>query len=77
VLCSIRGRPAPDVIWQYNDNDLPDALTVIPEADVIKDKLTTVSRRLRWSTDSTLEIRRNTGGEYKCIGKVLNEEITR
>ena len=74
VLCSIRGRPAPDVIWQYNDNDLPDGVTVMSESDVINDKLTTVSRRLAWSTESKLPQHRSTSGVYSCIGRVDNKE---
>ena len=74
VLCSIRGRPTPDVIWQYKGADLPVGVTVISQSDVIHDKLTTVSRRLIWSTDSTLEQRRSSAGVYTCIGRVVNKE---
>ena len=60
--------------WQYNDNDLPGDVTVMPKSDVIKDKQTTVSRRLRWSTESTLPQRRRTSGVYNCISRVDNKE---
>ena len=74
VLCSIRGRPAPDVIWQYKGGQLPDVVTVISESDVINNKLITVNRRLIWSTDSTLDQRRTTSGLYTCIGNVDDKE---
>jgi len=74
VLCSIRGRPAPDVIWQYKGGQLPDVVTVISESDVINNKLITVNRRLIWSTDSTLDQRRTTSGLYTCIGRVADRE---
>ncbi|KAK2139262.1 hypothetical protein LSH36_1910g00003, partial [Paralvinella palmiformis] len=74
VLCSIRGRPAPDVIWLYKGGQLPDVVTVISESDVINNKLITVNRRLIWSTDSTLDQRRTTSGLYTCIGNVDDKE---
>ena len=76
MLCNIRGRPAPDVIWQYKGGHLPVGVTVISESDVINNKLITVNRRLIWSTDSTLDQRRTTSGLYTCIGNVDKEEIT-
>ena len=75
VLCSIHGKPAPEVIWQYNGGSLPDVVTVISESDGVNGKLTTVNRRLRWTSKSTLDDRRSTGGEYTCIGRVAGNEI--
>ena len=74
VLCSIRGRPKPDVIWQYKGTDLPVRVTVISEPDVVNGKLTTVSRRLVWSKESTLDQHRSTAGVYTCIGRVADKK---
>ena len=68
VSCSIRGKPAPVVTWQYEGGDLPDGIDLILEEDVTVDKLTTVTRRLTWTTDSTVQERRSAGGIYTCTG---------
>ena len=76
VSCSIRGKPAPVVMWQYEGGNLPAGIDLILEKDVTVDKLTTVTRRLTWTTDSTVQERRSAGGIYTCTGTVYDTYST-
>ena len=76
VSCSICGKPAPVVMWQYEGGNLPAGIDLILEKDVTVDKLTTVTRRLTWTTDSTVQERRSAGGIYMCTGTVYDTHST-
>lgn len=77
VLCSVKGRPVPDVAWLYKGGDLPSSINVSSLPDEEDGKLTTVQRRLTWSETSTLAERRKTSGVFTCVGKVDDQEDRR
>jgi len=75
VLCRVDGRPPPEVTWEFKGGPLPTSVVVKSEPVVHMEKVSMVSKRLTWSTNSTIEERRKTGGVYTCMAKVEDQDV--